>query len=184
MAAPLDTGTFTVSPAQGVDLGAHTVKEHQPMRNRLGLSMVTGTLRAAHMADITFRPTDRPAVLRIDWIALRCWTQGRADAIEVRLEGPSLARLRVVNCFHLNPDVFIAHGSVPELTFDMAQIAPGIVYRVDYEVAFAALAISEVLPAGGRFPTLEHAAHHLATMEQSASWRYTAPLRKIRRKLV
>ena len=70
MAAPVDTGTFTVEP-KGVDVPGTAVHEVVPARNRFGLSIVQGSLRAPHITEVVFRPSDRAAIVRIDWIHLR-----------------------------------------------------------------------------------------------------------------
>ena len=91
----------------------------------------------------------------------------------------------------------IVHDGSPELAFEFAGLTPGVVFRVDYELAFAGMGISPVLPAGGRFTNIEHAEvyvadadrraeileQRVAAVEGSASWRLTAPLRKLARKL-
>jgi hypothetical protein len=122
-------------------------------------------------------------------VALRCWCQGENEPRRLVIDGSDgLERLRHANCFRLQPNVVIAHGGSAELRVALGELTPRVVYRVDVEIAFAALSISQVLPAGGRFADLEDAARHVARLEhvlssikRSASWRITAPLRKVKR---
>lgn len=187
LAAPLETGTFRVD-AEGIDVEPDTLVV-APKRNRLGLSAVTGTLRAAHISEVVIRPAEHPCLLRIDRIELRCWCQGEDEPLRLPIDGADgLERVRHANCFRLQPNVVIAHGSAPELRVALGDLTPRVIYRVDVEVAFAALAISQVLPAGGRFADLEDAARHVERLERSlssiqrtASWRITAPLRRAKR---
>jgi FMN phosphatase YigB (HAD superfamily) len=183
LGAPLETGRFVVEASRAVDFHDWSRHTDTPARNRLGLSMVQGSLHAAHIEEVAFRPSDRPAVIRLDWIEVRCWTQGRNEPVVARLEGDAFARLGHANCFHVKPNLYLAHGSAPLLTLDVASITRGIVFRVDYEVAFAAFASPELFPAGGRFADLDHAERELARLEQSLSWRATAPLRAAKRRL-
>lgn len=162
-----------------------------PKRNRFGLSSVTGTVRAARVHHLVLRPADKPCVLRIDRIVLRCRCQNEEEPLVVVLDGPTgLARLRQVNCFLLQPNVVIAHGSAYELWLSIGEFTPRVVFRVDVEVAFAIMPSSQVLPAGGRFANLEEAAQRyealeeqLAAVKRTVAWRITEPARKIKRRL-
>ena len=188
LAAPLETGTFRID-AEGVGADPSGGIRAHPKRNRFGLSSVTGTLRASHVSELVLRPAEKPCVLRIDRVELRCWRQGDDEPLAFVLDAAEgLGRLRHANCFVLQPNVVIVHGGSPELRLVLAELTPRIVFRVDVEVAFAALPISQVLPGEGRFANLEEAAEHVAALEKelhytrhTASWRGTRPLREIKR---
>lgn len=190
LSSPLDTGEFAVVP-RGVGVAEDATLRLTPRRNRLGLSSVTGTIRGSHIQELLFRPASTPGVIRLDRIVLRCWRQGEAQPIEHALVSPAdFAGLEHANCFLVQPNVIIAHGSSAELRLALASVTPRIVYRVDLEVAFAAMQTSDLLVGEGRFGNLEEAAERLARadreiadMRGSVSWRATKPLRTAKRLL-
>src|SRR3712207_1958917 len=70
LSAPLGSGEFEVRASAGVGI-EHAVVSAVPRRNRLGLSMVRASLRAAQVAEVALRPSERPCLLRVDWLELR-----------------------------------------------------------------------------------------------------------------
>jgi len=189
MSAPLDTGRFVVQATGGVDSDA-AMSARIPTRNRLGLSCVRSTIRAAQISELTLTPTQFPALLRVDRIQLRFWAQGEAEPLTASLDGEAgLRRFRRANCFLLAPNVLIVHGGAPQLAFDVRTVTSRVVSRIDVEVAFAAISIGDVLPAGGRFPDIEEAGRQydrivreLDSIRGSAVWRYSAPLRAAKKR--
>ena len=180
--APLETGRFTIH-GTGVDVAESSAITAVPVRNRFGLSSVTGTIRAPFVQEIHIRPAERPVIVRMDWIQLRLHVQGDVDPIEIRFDaGGGLVRWRSGGMFHLAPGLYVSHDGTGRLALDLAAITPRVVFCVDVECAFATLPISSVLPVMGRFSNLEQAESALATVESSLSWRATAPLRKAKRR--
>lgn len=190
-----DTGPFTVH-ARGsmVDDEAHV--GGRIVRNRLGLSAVHGTLRGGSIEGLVIRPADTPAIVRFDHLELRCHVQGRAEPEVITLSHPQdFARLQRVNAFWLNPNLFIAHATGAELVLSLADVV-GHVFRVDVQVAFATLAIGEMLPTPGRVRSVEEAgtrvealealveqhSRTIANMDSSLSWRITKPLRSFKQR--
>ncbi len=182
LGAPLETGPFRIN-ATGVDVPADSEIVAVPTRNRFGLSSARGTLRAPFVQEVHIRPAEHAALIRMDWIRLRCHAQGEPEPIDVLFEGGSLARWRTSTAFVLSPGVYISYEGTGSLALPMAAITRRVVFRVDVECAFAALAIPTVLPAGGRFGSLQEAEGALRGLESSLSWRVTAPLRTVKRKL-
>lgn len=182
LAAPLETGPFRIN-ATGVDVPEDSEIATVPTRNRFGLSSVSGTLRAPFVQEVHVRPAERAAIIRMDWIRLRVHAQGEAAPIEVRYEAGGLGEWRASSAFVLSPGVYISYEGTGSLALPMAAITRRVVFRVDVECAFAALAIAPVLPAGGRFGNLQEAEGALRGLERSLSWRVTAPLRAAKRKL-
>ena len=181
LAAPLETGAFELEVTRGTWPGDPPIIEIEPTRNRLGLSSVSGTLWSPQVTEVTLRPAERPCILRIDWIELRCWPQGR-DVVTFRLEGAGvLAGVRLANCVRLAPNLALLHGRQAELAFDVGAAVPGVVARVDAEVAFAALSIGHVTPESSRFHDVLEAERAFDAVTSSLSWRATAPLRRLKR---
>ena len=189
LSGDVDTGRFKIAVAEGTDVPGNQRTEVVPKRNRFGLSHVRSTLAAPAIREIELRPTEHPAVLRMDFLEVRCHVQGRADPVVIRLDSPQdFARLRRVNCFVLNPNVFVVHSSDPVLVLDLVPDTGATVFRVDIACGFAALAISELLPTPGRLRSVEEAGveverlqRHVEDLKDSVSWRVTKPLRTAKR---
>ncbi len=182
LAAQLETGAFRIQATRGIWPDDQPEIELTPTRNRFGLSSVTATLWAPQVTELTLRPAQLPCIMRIDWIELRCWPQGH-DVATVRLGGADvLAPLRLVNCIRLGPNLVIVHGGQSNLAFDVGAAVPGVVARVDVEVAFASLAIphSPALAGGTRFHNIVEAERAYDALVGSLSWRATAPLRRLK----
>ena len=181
MAAPLETGTFTIEVSGGIGVDGQSV-QRTPTRNRFGLSAVTASLQAAQIFGVTLKLGESPCVMRIDWIDFHCYVQGHATPVHRRF-GPDagLAELRRENCFALGPNLLVTPGTPHAVRIDIAQITRRVVSRIDVEVAFAALPISWVLPHEGQFGDPESAERTVRDMQASMSWRLTAPLRAAKR---
>ena len=183
MASRLETGTFVIEVSQGIDVDGQPV-EVTPTRNRFGLTAVTATLTGAQIFELTLRPAQSPCVLRIDWIDLDCFTQGHSKPVHTRF-GPdaAMSALRRENCFALAPNLLVIPGTEHALRIDVWRLTHRVVSRVDVEVAFAALPVSWILPHEGQFVNPESAERTLRDMEASVSWRITAPLRAMKRRV-
>jgi FMN phosphatase YigB (HAD superfamily) len=190
LSGDVDTGPFEIG-ARGVDTPEDQTIREVPARNRFGLSAVQGTLRGGAIHELVVRPCDRPAIVRLDHLELRCHAQGRDTPDVVRFETPQdFARLARANAFVLNPNLFIAHSSGAELRIDLTQHVVGHVFRIDVRAGFATLAIGEMLPTPGRVRSPEEAGvrveqleHLLTELQGSLSWRVTKPLRTLKRVL-
>jgi len=181
LSAPLGSGEFEVRASAGVGI-EHAVVSAVPRRNRLGLSMVRASLRAAQVAEVTLRPSERPCLLRVDWLELRIWMQGEAEPVTVRLESPrDFTRLAVENCFFLAPNVLVCPDHHPRVTFDVAGAFAPVAHRVDVELAFAGIELAQLPGGQPGVQTLHGAEAELAALRRSASWRVTAPLRAAKR---
>ncbi len=189
MAAPLETGFFSIEVSPGA--GADAVTEQvAPTRNRLGLTSVRASLTAPQITELTIHPASSPCVLRIDWIDLSCYVQGQPQPQQVRLTlDDGLATLRHENCLSLGSNVLAIHGTESALRVDIGKLSRRVVSRVDVECAFAALPIDGSLASAGRFASIEEAEWRvaraervLADMQASLSWRLTAPLRAAKRR--
>ena len=183
MSAPLDTGEFVVRATAGVDIiPAHA--EFMPSRNRFGLTLATATVTAGQIAELTFWPAELPAIVRIDWVRMRCFVQGEREPRILSFgEDGTFGPLVRVNTIEIAPNTLALRGSLSSFSLDLAAITRRVVSRIDFECAFSALAIGEVLPLDGEFVTVEHAVNTVRNMKSSFSWRVTAPLRQAKRRL-
>ena len=189
--AALESGPFEVSVSRGVGIS----DEHHSVRtvnqNHRGLGMVSGKLLAASIQEVAIRPSTLPALARIDYATFRCWTKSRRDPITISLEQPAdFAQLVRRDAFLLNANVFVSHSGHGALLFPVEQHVAGIVFQVDVEVGFAIIPVGEMLPVEGRLRSVEDAAvqiaeieAQLARIERSWSYRITAPLRALKRRL-
>ena len=195
LATPVETGTFSIE-AVGTDIDPESAISTTPKRNRLGLSEVFGSITAPAISEVVIRPSTGPAVLRLDYLEVRCHVQGQ-EAIEVvDLQAPEdFTRLSRSYLYLLNPNVFVVHSHSPQLRLDLGAVTPRTVFRVDVRCGFAILPISQLLPTPGRLHSVEEAGvkleqteAHLAALRReidglyaSLSWRVTKPLRLFRR---
>lgn len=183
LGAPVETGSFALH-ATGVDVPETSAIVGVPTRNRYGLSSVIGSIRAPFVQELHIRPAEHAAIVRIDWIELRCHVQGQDTPIHVRFDvGSGLSRWNSAQCFVLAPGVYISYEGTGRLALPLSEVTRRVVFRVDVECAFAILPIPTLLPAGGRFGSIDEAARALHRLESSLSWRLTAPLRTVKRKL-
>ncbi len=94
-----------------------------------------------------------------------------------------MSALRRENCFALAPNLLVIPGTEHALRIDVWRLTHRVVSRVDVEVAFAALPVSWTLPHEGQFVDPKSAERTLRDMEASVSWRITAPLRAMKRRV-
>ncbi len=186
-----ETGRFSVAASKGGLLPGGEDVGGVPRRNRFGLSAVHGTLRAGAIQEVVIRPSEQPAIVRLDHLELRCWAQGREAPTVIRLDSPAdFGRLRRENCFVLNPNLFVVHSTSPALYLDLTGDVAGHVFRVDVRAGFAVMGIGELLPTPGRVRNPEEAGVRLERLEQtladlqsSLSWKVTKPLRSAKKGL-
>lgn len=184
--APLESGAFTAWIGRGKGLEEQQGLGEVPRRNRLGLSRVRGRLRATLVGEVALRPSERPCIVRLDFLELRCAVRGREEPTVLRFERLHEQHgLDVRDAFVVRPNVLVSHGADSLLVVHVDGLVTGEVFRVDVDCAFAALPTGPVLPAGRRFGSLEEAEARfagmervLASMQGSPSWRVTAPLRR------
>jgi hypothetical protein len=67
------------------------------------------------------------------------------------------------------------------LGFATVRVTDAVVFRVDVEIGFAAMASSVLVPGPGSPQALASAEAQLRQMQKSLSWRVTRPLRTAKR---
>jgi len=202
LSSPVESGEFVVEAA-GTDIDPASAIRGVPERNRFGLSEVFGQITAPSIDEILIRPSAGPAVIRFDYLQLRCHLQGQEELLAIDLETPAdFLRLHRSNCFLLNANVFVAHSQGPSLRLDLRELTSRIIYRADVRCGFSVLPISELLPAHGRLRSVEEAGIQVDELETalmtkeerirslrseidavygSLSWRITKPIRLLKK---
>ncbi len=161
-----DTGPLRIAVSQGTRVPGDQRLSVVPKRNRFGLSFVRTTLMAPAIREIEIRPTTHPAVVRLDYLEVRCHVQGAEEPVVLRLDSPGdFLRLRRVNCFVLNPGIFVVNRPDPVLLLDLVPDTTATVFRVDVACGFATLAMSEMLPAPARMRPVAEAGVRLKRLE-------------------
>jgi hypothetical protein len=120
--------------------------------------------------------------MRMDWLEFKLWVQGDRDPIVLRFDGPEgYGRLDLVNVLFMAPNLFLSTSAGAALGFATRAVTDRVVFRVDVEMAFASFASSVLLPGAGSPIAMASAEATVRQMEQSFSWRITAPLRRLKR---
>jgi len=140
--APADTGGFQVFADSGAGFSEAGKSIMQPRRNRRGLSYARGRVTGVRVDAVRIDPADRPCLVRIDWLSLRCSVRGRPEPETVLLDQPEqLAELSVFGLQPVAPRVFLATGTDPQIHVDLRDEERGTVYQVEVECGFASLAV-------------------------------------------
>ncbi len=165
-----DTGPFRIAVSQGSHVPDDQRFSVVPRRNRFGLSFVRTTLTASAIREIEIRPTLHPAVVRLDFLEVRCHVQGADEPVVIRLDAPQdFLRLRRVNCFVLNPGVFVVNRPDPILLLDLVPDTIATVFRVDVSCGFATLAMGDMLPAPARMRGVAEAGVRVRRLEHEVA---------------
>ena len=177
----VETGPMAIEATAGVGIVPGCAVEVEPLRNRYGLSFVGATLRAAHVEGLQIRLGTRPALLRIDRLALRLHLGESPEVLTVRLELPERqGMLELVNVTRISDRIFAGTADHSLLRFATARVAGArTVSRVDVELSFMALGW-DAQTAGRGGPGVELAERQLQEVLGSISWRITRPLRALR----
>ncbi|MDP9408248.1 MAG: HAD hydrolase-like protein, partial [Actinomycetota bacterium] len=109
-------------------------------RNRFGLSHAGATLRGPQIRTVRVDPGNAPAVLRVDWLVVRCTQRGRPEPVEVVLDTPeALSRLKLTGCRWLQPKVLLVDTADPNLELALGDVVPGTVYEATVKLGYAVL---------------------------------------------
>jgi hypothetical protein len=142
-ASELETGDFEVYPDIGwgfTEAGKWAVT---PRRNRLGLSYVRAVVAGDFVKRVRLDPANRPCVLRLDWIRLRCRVHDAPEPVTVDIDQPAdFSGVTVRGAREIGPKLLLAEGDGPQLIIDVEAAAGRPVYRVVVECAYAALPIA------------------------------------------
>ncbi|MDQ6750001.1 MAG: hypothetical protein M3Z33_04525, partial [Actinomycetota bacterium] len=142
-ASELETGDFEVYPDIGWGFGKEGKWAVTPWRNRLGLTYVRAVVAGDFVKRVRLDPADRPCVLRLDWIRLRCRVHDAAEPVTIDFEAPAdFARVAVHGAREIGPKLLLVEGDDPQLVIDVEAAVGRPVYRVVVECAYAALPIA------------------------------------------
>jgi FMN phosphatase YigB (HAD superfamily) len=155
----------------------------QPTRNVSGNSLLQLRIEAPDIQAIELAPGYKPHLLRLDFLRLMLWEQGRDQPRELYLGGGETSAAQWVQGY-----VELAHNTfgapAPQAWFgvDLEPLREAVVYAVDVEAGFVAVPMPA--PLDGRLQTqvdadlLDRARRTVAGMESSLSWKLTKPLRR------
>lgn len=142
-ASELETGDFEVYPDIGWGFSEAGKWAVTPRRNRLGLTYVRAVVAGDFVKRVRLDPADRPCVLRLDWIRLRCRVHDASEPVTIDFEHPAdFARVTVRGAREIGPKLLLVEGDDPQLVIDVEAVAGRPVYRVVVECAYAALPIA------------------------------------------
>ncbi|MCW2986679.1 MAG: superfamily hydrolase-like protein [Conexibacter sp.] len=157
----------------------------QPLRNISGNSLLSLRITAPDIQAIELMPGFKPHVLRLDFLKVSLWEQGRDQPRELLLGGGETSAAPWTHGYvELAHNVFAAPAPGCWFSVDLEPLREAVVYAVDVECGFSALPIPA--PLDGRLQTqvdaeiLDRARRTLAGMESSLSWRITKPLRSLK----
>jgi FMN phosphatase YigB (HAD superfamily) len=144
VSSELETGDFEVQADLGWGFEGRAAEGMRPRRNRRGLSYVRADLRGEYVQRLRLRPAERPCVLRLDWVRLRCRVHGGEAPVQVDLEdAEELGRLRLGGGARwLAPKLLLVTGERSWLVLDLRRLVEGKVYEAVVEVGFAALPLA------------------------------------------
>ena len=141
-ASDLETGPFELSGGGRIGFGPEGRVVMQPRRNRYGNALVRADVRRPGTHRLRIRPARSACVLRIDRITLRCWHEDAPEPVVVELSSEvDLARLSTSGLERIAGRVWLSRGGRPSLVVDLAEPAGAAAWRVEAEIAFAAMPI-------------------------------------------
>ncbi len=108
--------------------------------NRNGLTYAHFRAEHPEIVGIRFDPCDHAAVVRLDWIELRCTVRGQSTPVIVRFEKPQdLAGLTYSGCQWLYDGVLFAPDDDPQVHVNLRPFGRPGVCGVDVQVSMAVL---------------------------------------------
>jgi len=147
----VEAGNFEVFVDGGMGYSEAAKAAVQPRRNRFGLTYVSATLRGPELRTVRIDPVNDPAVLRIDWLSVRCWVRGADVPVELVLDTPELlGRLTLTRCSWLRPKLLLVDSPDPHLELDLQLLFGAPVYEVTVQCAYAALPVAPTGPGGAQ----------------------------------
>jgi FMN phosphatase YigB (HAD superfamily) len=157
-----------------------------PTRNLAGNSYLRLSLQAPDLQVITLQPGYKPHLLRLDWLHVRLWEQGRAEPRELVLaDGDRSADALTQGYVSLSHNTYAAPGPRAAFVLDLRPLRDAVTYAVDVEVGFAAMEmparLGEQLDVHVDQADLQRARATVTALESSLSWRVTRPLRRLKR---
>jgi FMN phosphatase YigB (HAD superfamily) len=157
----------------------------QPTRNIAGSSLLQLHIGAPDIQEIQIAPGYKPHLLRLDFVRLSLWEQGRREPREIVLaDGETSAAPYAHGYVELVHNTFGAPAPAAWFHVDLVGLRDAIVYAVDVELGFAALPMPAPLDERLQHQTdaeaLARANRVMAGMQSSLSWRVTKPLRALK----
>jgi FMN phosphatase YigB (HAD superfamily) len=137
----IETGDFEIYYDNGFGYGEGWKVSLESRRNRFGLSYARTTVRADEVRGVRVDPCKGPAVLRFDWLSLRCFARGREPA-ELMLDSPeAFERLTIRGASPLGPKLWMT-GDDPQFELDLRAALGDGIYEVIVECAYALLPVA------------------------------------------
>jgi len=146
----VEAGAFEVFVDGGTGYSEAAKVAVHARRNRFGLTYVSATLQGPQLRKVRIDPVNDPAVLRIDWLSVRCWARGADLPVELVMDTPELlSRLALTRCSWLRPKLLIVDGTDPHLELDLELLVGAPVYEVTVQCAYAVLPVAPQGPGAG-----------------------------------
>jgi FMN phosphatase YigB (HAD superfamily) len=154
----------------------------QPTRNVSGNSLALLSVHAPDIQAVELAPGFKPHLLRVDWLRVLLWEQGRDQPRELLLADGSMSLAPLAQGYiELVHNTFAAPSPSSSFLLELEPLREAVVYAVDVELGFAALPmpapLGEQLQHQIDAEALNRARRVIAGMESSLSWRLTKPLR-------
>ena len=135
----LEIGDFVIEGDFGWGFEDRARGTIEPRRNRRGLSYARATVRGEFVQRIRLRPGRRPALLRLDWVRVRCRLHGGgSETVDLESER-DFGRMKVRGAHWVAPGLLMVTGGDPRIAIDLRRLVDGKVYEAVVEVGFAAL---------------------------------------------
>jgi hypothetical protein len=135
---------------------------------------------------VQLTPGFKPHLLRVDWLTVRLWEQGRDQPRELVLaDGATSAAPLTRGYVELVHNTFAAPSPDAAFVLELEPLREAVAFAVEVELGFAALEmpapLQERLQHQVAADDVERARRTVTGMQSSLSWRVTKPLRAAKR---
>jgi FMN phosphatase YigB (HAD superfamily) len=139
----LETGPVEIYVDRGWGFRSDGMAAVPARRNRLGLTYANGTVAGDIVRRVRIDPVKAAAVVRLDWIRLRCHVRDADDIVTLDFDTPrAIAELMLAGMEQLAPGAYQVKGVDPNIVINVEALVGREVHTVDVECAFAVLPVA------------------------------------------